>query len=126
MKNAFVVVAAPAAAGTLFTVGPLATGTTLSVPFLVVVAAGAFFPTASLGVAVLGYGAWALGVEPPTWSAPWLVLSIIPVLFAAAWTQRRIVTGHGGDPTELLLSERALHLAGAVAVACVISGLYLT
>ncbi len=82
--------------------------------------------TASLGVAVLSFVMWAWGAEAPTTTEPWVMLSVIPVTIAAARAYRRAVTGGVADPTELVLRDRVLQRAAAVAGALLCAGLYLT
>lgn len=79
----------------------------------------------SLGIAVVSYLAWALLAAPLTLSSPWLALSTVPVAVAASRAYRRAVDGQVGDPTELVLGDRVLQLAGGLAAAALVAGLYL-
>lgn len=78
----------------------------------------------SMGVALLSYVVWAVGVEELTLASPWVGLSVVPVAIAAARAYRRAIAGGVGDPTELVLGDRVLQFAGLATAALLLVGLY--
>lgn len=140
--------------------GAAATAVELSLPFLVVIGAGALFLAvgkryselidlgpdaarhrpvlrsftprrlegllwASLSTAVGAYALWAMSVEMGGTGKPWLLLSIAPTTLAAGRSAQQVFSGHGGDPTALVLHDRPLQMAAACAALLVFAGIYL-
>jgi decaprenyl-phosphate phosphoribosyltransferase len=81
---------------------------------------------ASLVTMVGGYTLWAVGSDTGSSGLPWLVLSVVPVAVAAIHLTRRVLRGEAGDPTALVIEDRVLRAAGALAALLVFVGLYLT
>jgi decaprenyl-phosphate phosphoribosyltransferase len=79
----------------------------------------------SLAIMLVGYSAWAVSADIGRDRAPWLILSMVPILAAVGRLTRLTLRGEAGDPTRLALHDRPLQIAGAVGALLVAAGLYL-
>jgi decaprenyl-phosphate phosphoribosyltransferase len=83
--------------------------------------------TVSTAVVLVGYCLWAFEKAALSEaSVPWFELSIVPFAVAVLRYVLLLDTGHGGAPEDVVLSDRALQIMGAVWLAVFAIGVYAT
>lgn len=79
----------------------------------------------SVATSASAYAVWASFAEPLSLATGWLALSVVGLAAVLLRALKLVLAGHAGDPTELILSDRLIHRAGALAATCAFVALYL-
>ncbi|MFN8017691.1 MAG: decaprenyl-phosphate phosphoribosyltransferase [Acidimicrobiales bacterium] len=83
--------------------------------------------TVSTSVVLVGYCIWAFEKAALSGaSVPWFQLSIVPFGVAVLRYVLLLDTGHGGAPEDVVLSDRALQVSGALWLLLFVIGVYAT
>jgi len=84
----------------------------------------------AMSITVMTYCLWALERAShlhPAGHAPnlvWFELSIVPFVLAVLGVELAVLKGRGGEPEELVMSDRLLQMAGLAWLALVLIGIY--
>jgi decaprenyl-phosphate phosphoribosyltransferase len=79
----------------------------------------------SAGVTVATYSAWSMHIAVPVRHGFLIECTVVPVLFGILHVLRKLYTGSGGAPEDLVYSDRALQFLAVGWIALMALGLYL-